>query len=436
MAESALLHQLRHRESSTALLALEDGTLFWGKSIGLAGETFGELVFNTGMTGYQEVLTDPSYRGQIVAMTYPEIGIYGINPEDVESQKVQVAGYVVHRAVREPFNQRATLSLTNYLDQAGIVAIEGVDTRKLTRHLRERGAMRGAISALDLDPESLVARVKQSPEMLGLNLAAEVSPSQPITLSPREGKQFHVLIVDAGRKENIVRDLVRHSVAVTVVPYDADIETVLSLKPDGVIVSNGPGDPAPLHETILLMRALLKRRIPLAGICLGHQLLGLALGGQTYKMRFGHRGVNHPVRDFEGDRILITSQNHGFAIDPTSLGIPWRPIDTAFCPAHPEILEHGGWPSRRSPVSAEAAVTMSELLPEQPLVGESPLGFGKVEVTHISLNDGTLEGLRLHDIPAFSVQFHPEASPGPHDAQPFFKAFVATMERHPTGTSS
>jgi carbamoyl-phosphate synthase small subunit len=437
-------------KSKTALLVLEDGTTFWGKSIGLPGEKFGELVFNTGMTGYQEILTDPSYRGQIVVMTYPEIGIYGVNPEDVESKEIQVAGYVLHRAVREPSNQRATLSFTEYLGQAGVVAIEGIDTRKLTRHLRTRGAMRGAISTVDLDPESLTARARQSPEMLGLNLAKEVSPSEPTAFPSQEilasraptpgfggpsamlgtgvgatstEMRFHVVMVDAGRKENIVRDLMRHGAAVTVVPYDSDVEAVLSLKPDGVLVSNGPGDPASLYETIQLTRSLLERYVPLAGICLGHQLLGLALGGQTYKMRFGHRGVNHPVRDFTADRILITTQNHGFAIDPTSLDIPWEPLDTAFQAARPEILP-------KDERLRDPAITMAELLPDQPPVGTSPLGFGPVEITHLSLNDGTLEGLRLHDFPASSVQFHPEASPGPHDAKPFFEEFIAMMEKH------
>jgi carbamoyl-phosphate synthase small subunit len=408
-------------KSKPALLALEDGTLFWGKSVGAPGETFGELVFNTGMTGYQEVLTDPSYCGQIVVMTYPEVGIYGVNPDDVESSQIQVAGYAIHRAVREPYNQRATHSFTDYLDQAGIVAIEGIDTRKLTRHLRTQGAMRGAISALDLDPDSLVQRVRQSPEMLGLNLAQEVSPDDPASL-PREGEaKFNVVLVDAGRKENIVRDLIHHGCRVTVVPYDADIETVLALDPDGVFFCNGPGDPDPLHDTIQTMRGVLEREIPLAGICLGHQLLGLALGGQTYKMRFGHRGVNHPVRDFQAERILITTQNHGFAVDPTSLDIPWEPPDAAFQPACPEILQGKNLVSE---------VTMAELLPDEPLVGASPLGFGKVEITHLSLNDGTMEGMRLHDLPAFSVQYHPEAAPGPHDAKPFFDEFVAMMKEN------
>jgi carbamoyl-phosphate synthase small subunit len=436
----------------SALLALEDGTLFWAKSAGLPGETFGELVFNTGMCGYQEVLTDPSYRGQIVVMTYPEIGIYGVNSEDVESEQIQVAGYVVHRAVSTPFNQRATLSFTDYLAQAGIVAIEGVDTRRLTRHLRTHGAMRGAISTRDLDPASLLARVRQSPPMLGRNLAAEVSPKQAAALSPRTGRQLHIVVIDAGRKENIVRDLLHHGAAVSAVPYDAELDSVLALQPDGVLVSNGPGDPEPLHATIQTMRGLLERRLPLAGICLGHQLLGLAVGGQTYKMRFGHRGANHPVRDFTSGKILITTQNHGFAVDPTSLDIPWEPLDTAFKPARPEVLQianrklqitnhESQIANRKSQTPALAIpledtagtsvannITMAELLPAQALLGASPLGFGAVEITHLSLNDGTLEGLRLRELPAFSVQYHPEASPGPHDAKPFFEEFLAMVE--------
>jgi carbamoyl-phosphate synthase small subunit len=383
--------------SAIGLLALEDGTAFWGRSVGALGETFGELVFNTGMTGYQEVLTDPSYRGQIVVMTYPEIGIYGVNPDDVESSQIQVAGYAVHRAVREPFNQRATLSFTDYLDQASIVAIEGVDTRALTHHIRTQGAMRGAISSLDLDPESLVARVRQSPPMLGRNLAQEVSCREISARSRKKNGHFHVVVVDAGAKEGIVRDLMLRQAAVTVVPCDTEIEAVLSLQPDGVLVTNGPGDPAPLHETIQLMRGLLERRIP----------LGLALGGQTYKMCFGHRGINHPVKDLSTGRILITTQNHGFAVDPTSLGIPWEPLER-----------------REKTISA----TMADLLPSRPLVGTSPLGFGSVEITHLSLNDGTLEGLRLRGLPAFSVQYHPEASPGPHDARSFFEEFITMVE--------
>ncbi len=403
-----------------ALLVLEDGARFEGWGIGAAGESFGELVFNTGMTGYQEVLTDPSYRGQIVVMTYPEIGIYGVNPDDVESTRVQVAGFVVHRAVREPFNHRANQSFTDYLREAGIVAIEGVDTRALTRHLRTHGAMRGVIGPAS-DAADLLARVRQSPEMRGQDLAADVTPSR-VTALGGELSGVHIAVLDAGRKEGIVRDLIACGARVTALPYDADPVMVLALGVDGVLISNGPGDPEPLDATVRLIRGLLRARVPVAGICLGHQLLGLAAGGTTYKMRFGHRGTNHPIKDLKAGGIVITTQNHGFAVDPTSLGIGWSPLDTAFEPVRPELL--AGNPE------AQRSTTMAERLPATPLMGESPIGFGPIEVTHLSLNDGTVEGLRLLGYPAFSVQYHPEASPGPHDAKGFFKQFVALVHHH------
>ncbi len=418
------------QERKVALLALEDGSLFWGNSIGSAGETFGELVFNTSMSGYQEVLTDPSYFGQIVVMTYPEIGIYGVNAADVESDAVQVAGYVVHRAVHIPFNQKATLAFPEYLRQAGVVALDGIDTRALTRHLRTHGAMRGGIAVAEdragLDPEALVARVRQTPTISGRDLAQHVT-SRGFSPRDRAGERPHIVLVDAGHKNGMLRNLSACGAAVTVVPYDAQPAAVLALDPDGVLISNGPGDPEPLASAVVLIRALLKARVPVAGICLGHQLLGLALGGRTYKMQFGHRGVNHPVKDLESGSILITSQNHGFGVDPTSLGIAWMPLDAAFEPADPTVS---------LPDVASTSTTMAEQLPSAPLVGVSPEGFGAVEVTHLSLNDGTVEGLKLRDCPAFSVQFHPEASPGPHDARGFFSQFLALVTAHTASGSS
>jgi carbamoyl-phosphate synthase small subunit len=382
-------------------------------------------VFNTGMTGYQEILTDPSYAGQIVVMTYPEIGIYGVNQDDVESAGPKVAGFVVHRAVREPSNQRSTLSLTEYLKRSGILAVEGIDTRALTRHIRTRGAMRGAISTLDLDPERLVARVRESPFLEERDLVQEVSSDNIITHFRRTPDDFRVVVIDAGAKTGIVRELGRllRDAVIYTVPCSASAGEVLALKPNGILISNGPGDPAVLQDVIGLIRALLRKRIPLVGICLGHQLLGLAIGGKTYKMRFGHRGCNHPVKDLQTGRVLVTTQNHGYAIDPTSLGVRWIPLDDAYEPECPDLLDQNEQVSVRSS-------TMAHILPRTVLVGESPLGFGKVEITHLSLNDGTLEGLRLHDFPAFSVQYHPEASPGPHDARFFFSAFASLMETH------
>lgn len=419
-----------------ALLLLEDGQRFWGRSAGAPGESFGELVFNTGMTGYQEVLTDPSYRGQIVVMTYPEIGIYGVNAEDVESARIQVAGFVVQRAVRRPFNARADRSFTDYLVDAGVVAIEGVDTRALTRHLRTHGAMRGVIatasSAEALDPAALLARVLQRPSMAGLNLAAEVTPTAvtPLPASPRRGEVrregAHIVIIDAGCKGGIVRDLVQRGARVTVVPYDAAAGAIFALAPDGVLISNGPGDPEPLADTIRTIRDLLEARMPLAGICLGHQLLGLAAGGRTYKMRFGHRGTNHPIKDMRTGGIVITTQNHGFAVDPTSLGIGWAPLDAAFSAANPALCLGS---------ASRAGSTMAEQLPAEPLVGATPSGFGPVEVTHLSLNDGTVEGLRLHDTPAFSVQYHPEAAPGPHDTKDFFVQYLTMVDDARSGSA-
>ena len=340
-----------------------------------------------------------------MVMTYPEIGIYGVNEEDVESRTIQVAGFVVFRGVKTPFNIRATMSFTEYLERNGIVAIEGVDTRALTRIIRTRGAMRGAISTEDLDPHGLLERVKKSPKMEGRNLAQEVSPAEILHDDPDRRSGPLIAVVDSGVKEGIIRDLHLHGARTVRLPYDVGEDELMKLEPDGVLISNGPGDPAVLSKTIEMIRGILKRRIPLAGICLGHQLLALAVGGRTYKMRFGHRGINHPVKDLRSGRILITTHNHGFAVDPTAFGIP----------------KVGG-------EDQDAHMLTEDMKDMPPLEGMSPNGFGRIKITHISLNDGTVEGIRLLDYPAFSVQFHPEASPGPHDAKGFFREFLDMVE--------
>lgn len=371
---------------STAKLALEDGTVFTGVSIGADGEVDGEVCFNTSMTGYQEILTDPSYRGQIVTMTYPQIGNYGVNAEDVESQKPHLSGFVVREHSRIESNFRSELSLSEYLKQHHIVAIESIDTRALVRRIRSQGAMRGVLSTIDLDDASLVEKAKASPGLLGRDLVQEVSPTEASTWSeklsewsilpsdqqpPADGSQPHVVAFDFGMKYNIPRHLVDMGCRVTVAPGSYNAEQILELKPDGVFLSNGPGDPEPIEYAIGTIRDLLGKK-PVFGICLGHQLLSLACGAKTFKMKFGHRGANQPVHDLLTDKVEITSQNHGFAVDESTL---------------PDSLE----------------------------------------VTHRSLNDQTVEGVQHKELPAFSVQYHPEASAGPHDSHYLFRRFYDTM---------
>ncbi len=393
------------RERHQALLVLEDGAAFPGWSFGAEGEAFGEVVFNTSMTGYQEMLTDPSYHGQIVVMTYPEVGIYGVNGEDGESCRIQAAGFAVYHAVSVPSSHRADESMPEFLRRSAIPGIEGIDTRALTRRIRSCGAMRGGLSTLDLDPDSLIARVREQPMLAERDLAGAVTcESSPLPSEPARNV-LRVVLVDAGAKRSIAAQLADYAdrpLEVFPVPYNARIEDVLRLDPQGVLVSNGPGDPSVLPGLVALIRELLDRRIPVGGICLGHQLLGLAAGAHTYKMKFGHRGSNHPVKELKTGRILITAQNHGFAIDPVSLGLE---------------------PSPRDAVPGESSTS-------EPRFGESPGGYGQVEITHVSLNDGSVEGLRLTDRPAVSVQFHPEASPGPHDASGFFARFLSILEKH------
>lgn len=372
-----------------AKLALENGTIFTGESFGAATETMGEVVFNTSLTGYQEILTDPSYAGQIVTMTYPLIGNYGINFEDLESVKPQVAGFVVKEYFDFYSNFRAKGSLGEWLARHGIMGIQGIDTRMLTKIIRTRGALRGILSVYDLDDESLVQKAKGSPEMKGLDLAKVVTATEPyewdeidrtpFALKPEyqkklNGKRWRVVVYDYGVKQNILRRLTSYGCRLTVVPASFPAEQVLEMNPDGVFLSNGPGDPAAVRYGIQNIKKLIGKK-PIFGICLGHQLLALALGGKTFKLKFGHRGANHPVKNLLTNTIEITSQNHGFAVDLSSLD-----------------------PST-------------------------------VEITHVNLNDETNEGLRHRELPVFSVQYHPEASPGPHDSDYLFSQFVEMMAR-------
>ena len=370
--------------SPPAVLALADGTVFHGTSIGAPGRTVGEVVFNTALTGYQEILTDPSYAQQIVTLTYPHIGNYGVNAEDVEARKVFAAGLVIKDLPLRVSNFRSVMTLSEYLVREGTVAIADIDTRKLTRHLRTHGAQNGCIAAGDVAVEQAIAAARSAPAMAGLDLAKVVSAREPYewtqtewTLGIGHGTQreprWHVVAYDFGVKFNILRMLASRGCRVTVVPAQTPAAEVLRLQPDGVFLSNGPGDPEPCDYAIAATRTLVERGLPTFGICLGHQILALASGAKTFKMKFGHHGANHPVKDLDSGRVSITSQNHGFAVDEKTLGANLRP-------------------------------------------------------THVSLFDGTLQGLARTDKPAFCFQGHPEASPGPHDIAYLFDRFVKLME--------
>ena len=365
---------------------LADGTAFQGKSFGAAGTAVGEVVFNTGMTGYQEVLTDPSYSGQMVTFTYPELGNTGVNPEDEESLRPHACGAIARNICAVPSNWRSQQSLPDYLKQHSIPGIYGIDTRALTRHIRSAGAMNGAISTEILDPQTLLAQIQQAPSMEGLNLAQTVSTpdtyewQEPTDdhwefseTAPADPRPLTVVAIDFGIKRNILRRLARYGCRIIVVPADTPAEQILALNPDGIFLSNGPGDPAAVQSGITTVQALLKANKPMFGICLGHQLLGLSMGAKTFKLKFGHRGLNHPAGLEQ--QVEITSQNHGFALDAHSL----------------DDLE--------------------------------------VDITHLNLNDQTVAGLRHRTLPVFSVQYHPEASPGPHDADYLFESFIAQMRQ-------
>ncbi len=374
-----------------ALLVLEDGTAFRGTAFGAEGETFGEAVFNTAMCGYQEVLTDPSYAGQIVTMTSPQQGNYGVNEADAEASRLQVAGFAVREASRRSSSWRAMSTLSDELERDGVVAIEGIDTRRLTLAIRTHGAMRAAISTLDLDPVGLADRVRSSPGMAGADLARTVTAREPYAaagvvgaVGTAEGPVYRVAAFDFGIKRNILRRLAASGCETTVFPAETPAAEIAAGGFDGVFLSNGPGDPAATAYGIAAVRGLLGK-VPIFGICLGHQLLALALGGRTYKMRFGHRGVNQPVKDLRTGVVEITSHNHGFAVDPQ------------------------GWPAVEGDLPGAAT------------------DFGPVAFTHWNLNDGTLEGLRCLDVPAFCVQYHPEAAPGPHDSRYLFQDFRDLM---------
>lgn len=395
------------RNDVPAVLMLEDGTVFEGCSCGSAGEAFGEIVFNTSMSGYQEILSDPSYAGQIVTMTCPHIGNYGVNDDDAQSCGVFCRGLVVRDMCDKPSNFRSGMSLPDYLASHGIVAIEGIDTRKLVRHVRERGAMKAVISTTCDDMASLAQRLDASASIVGVNLAAEVSCGQPYELSARDGAaRHHVVALDCGIKTGILDGLRSHGCDVTVMPWNTSLDDVLALAPDGVFLSNGPGDPQAVVDAYELARQLVGK-LPVFGICLGHQMLSIAAGAQIEKLRYGHHGGNQPVMNLRTGAVEITAQNHGFGQVFESIG-PLVPELSGGLAEHPESLLF--WSERHIAPVVESR------------------DFGRIQLTHVNLNDATPEGMAFLDYPVFSVQYHPEAAPGPHDSSYLFEAFSRLMD--------
>jgi carbamoyl-phosphate synthase small subunit len=409
--------------TQSALLVLEDGMTLHGTAFGAEGETFGEMVFNTGMTGYQETLTDPSYCRQIVAMTAPHIGNTGVNDEDPESSQVWVSGYVVRELSPIASNWRANRELDAYLRAEGVTGIAVRGTRSLTRRVREQGAMRAAISTVESDPARLLERVLASPEMTGADLARVVSTPDPYTIHPSSQARYRVVAVDLGIKASTPRNLAARGCEVLVVPATVSADEILAASPDGVFFSNGPGDPAAAGYAVDAMRGVLDAGLPVFGICLGSQILALALGLSTYKLRYGHRGVNQPVMDLATGRVYITSHNHGFAA-----ALPCGPAETAAEPDvsadTPDVSAETRDPGRAAP---SRSATWSHVPPQSRQPFDTP--YGPAAVSHVNLNDGVLEGLRLLERPVFSVQYHPEAAPGPHDAADHFDHFCAMLER-------
>jgi carbamoyl-phosphate synthase small subunit len=402
---------------TSALLVLEDGTTLRGTAFGAEGETFGEMVFNTGMTGYQETLTDPSYCRQIVAMTAPHIGNTGVNDEDPESRRVWVSGYVVREPARIASSWRAQGDLDGYLRAEGVPGIAVRGTRVLTRRVRDYGAMRAAISTVETDPARLLERVLASPQMTGADLARVVSTPEPYTVRPPGRTRYRVAAVDLGIKASTPRHLAARGCEVLVLPATASAGEILAASPDGVFFSNGPGDPAAAGYALDAMRGVLDAGLPTFGICLGSQILALALGLRTYKLRYGHRGVNQPVMDLATGRVYITSHNHGFAAAlPGTVALPGDAAGQAGAVEGPDVS-----------AETRAATTWSHVPPQ----ARQPFGtpYGPAVASHVNLNDGVLEGLRLLDRPVFSVQYHPEAAPGPHDAADHFDHFCTMLER-------